>query len=62
MGLATPWCRVKDEEIVIHLLVNLHYSSFVAAAIAVVRCGENCHNLFFMTPIVSLLTKIERLE
>ena len=47
-------CRIKDKEIVIHLLVNLHYTGFVAAPVAVVRSGENCHNLLLVAPIVAL--------
>jgi len=58
--LATPWRWIEDEEIVIHLLVHLHYARFVAAAIAIVGRGENCHDLLLMTPIVACHDELMR--
>lgn len=43
---------IEDQEVIIHLLIHLHYTSFVAASVAVIWCGENCHDSFVMTPVV----------
>ena len=52
--LAAPRSRVKDQEVVIHLLITLHYTSLVTASVTVVRCRKYCHNLLLMTPIIAL--------
>ena len=44
---------IEDQEIVVHLLVHLHYSRLVAAAVAVVWRGENRHHLLLVTPVVA---------
>ena len=36
--LSAPRRRVKDQEVVIHLLITLHYTSLVTASVAVVWC------------------------
>ena len=51
MWLATPGSRIKNEEVVVHLLVYFHDSCLVAAAIAIVGSGEDSYYLFFVTPI-----------
>jgi len=56
--LSTPWCWIEHQEIVIHLFVDLHYSSLVTAAITVVWCGEYCDNLLLVAPIVSCHDKL----
>ena len=58
MRLAPAWRWIKHEELVIHLFVNLHYASFVAAAIAVIRCRENRHNGFLVIPIEPIHHKL----
>ena len=45
---------VEDQEVVIHLLITLHYTSLVTASVTVVRCRKYCHNLLLMTPIIAL--------
>ena len=44
---------IEDQEIVVHLLVHLHYARFVATTVAVVRRGENRHHLLLVTPVVA---------
>ena len=53
MRLSTTRRWVKHQEIVIHLFVNLHYSSLVAAPITIVWRWEYRHNLLFMAPIIA---------
>ena len=54
MRLSTSWGWIEYEEIVVHLLINLHDTSFVTAPIAVVGCREDCDYFLLVTPIVSL--------
>ena len=49
---------VKHQEIVIHLFVDFHYSSFVTASIAVVWRWKDRHNLLLMTPIIASHDKL----
>ena len=58
VGLSTTGGWVEDQEIVIHLLVNFHYSCFVSAPIAVIGRRENSHHLLFVTPVVALKYQI----
>ena len=51
MRLAAAWCWIEHEELVVHLFIDLHYASLISATVAVVRCGENCNNGFFVIPI-----------
>ena len=60
MRFATARCWVKDKEIVIHLLVNFHYTGFISTSVAIVGSGEDCHNLLLMTPIVALRKQTEK--
>ena len=38
MWLSTSRRRIKDQEVVLHLFVDLHDACFITASIAVVRC------------------------
>ena len=33
---ATSWCGIEDQEIVIHLLINFHYSSLITTSVAII--------------------------
>lgn len=44
--------RVKLQKVVFHVFVNFHDGSLVAAAVAVVRCGEDGHDVALVRPIV----------
>ena len=54
MRFATPWRWIEDKEVVVHLFIDFHDSSFVAASVAIVGSGENRHDSFFMRPVVAL--------
>lgn len=60
MGLSTSWCGVKDQKVIVHLLVHLHYSSLVAASVTVIWRREYSHDSFVMTPVVSIHHKLMR--
>ena len=63
MWLSTSRRRIKDQEVVLHLFVDLHDACFITASIAVVRCWEDSHDLLFMTPVVTLkLKKLSSLQ
>ena len=53
MWLSTARRRVKHQEIVIHLFVDLHYSGLVATPITIVWRWEDRHNLLLMAPIIA---------
>ena len=59
VGFSTTRRRVEHQEIVIHLLVDFHYASLVAAPVAVVWRGENRHHLLLMGPVVALAGAVE---
>ena len=46
--------RVELEEIILHELVDLHYGGLVTAAVAVVRCGEDRHDIALVSPVVAV--------
>jgi len=48
--LAGSWVELK--EIILHELVDLHYGSFVTAAVAVVGSGEDRHDVALVRPVV----------
>jgi len=54
MGLSAAWRWIEDEEVVVHLLIDLHYSGLVAAPVAVVWRRKDGHDLLLVTPVVSL--------
>ena len=58
MWLSTAWCRVKHQEIVIHLFVDFHYSSLISTSIAVVWRWKDRHDLLLMAPIIASHDKL----
>lgn len=60
MRLTTSRSRVKLKEGVFKMFINLHDSSLVTTAITVVRSREDCHNILFMAPIVTIHNKLMR--
>jgi len=54
MGLSAAWRWIEDEEVVVHLLIDLHYSGLVAAPVAVVWRRKDGHDLLLVTPVVSV--------
>merc|ERR1719453_292399 len=52
--IALPRRRVKLEESVLQVLVDLHDGGLVAAAVAVIGGTENGDRVLFMAPVVSL--------
>jgi len=54
MGLSSSWSRVKLDEGVAHVLVDLHDGSLVSASVAVVGSREDGHHVLLVSPVVSL--------
>ena len=54
VGFASARGWVKHEVRVVHLFVDLHDASFVAASVAVIWRRKNRDDLLFMGPVVSL--------
>ena len=52
--LAPPRRGVEHEVVIVHLLVHFHYSSLVAASVAVVWRRKDRHNLVLVRPVVPL--------
>ena len=50
--MARRWVELK--EIILHELVDLHYGGLVTAAVAVVRCGEDRHDIALVSPVVAV--------
>ena len=51
MWFTAPGCRIKNKEIVVHLLVDFHYASFITTPIAIVWSRKDSYYLLLMTPI-----------
>ncbi len=51
MWLSAAGCRIKDQEIIIHILVHLHDTCLVGASVTVVRCREDSDDVLIVTPI-----------
>ena len=49
-----------DLQIILHELVNLHYRGLVATSVAVVRSGEDCHDITLVCPVVSVHDQLMR--
>ena len=58
MGLTSSWCRIKHKEIVIHLFIYFHNTSFVTASVTIVRRTEYRHDLLLMRPIKTIHYKL----
>lgn len=54
MGFAATRSRIKLEERVLQVLVNLHDRSLVAASVTVVGRTEDGHHIPVLTPVVAL--------
>ena len=54
MRLASPGCWVKDQELVVHLLVNFHHSCLVTATVAIVGRTEYCDNSLLVGPVKAI--------
>lgn len=46
--------KSNNVQVLLHLLIDLHHGGLVAAAIAVVRRGEDGHDIVVLTPVVTL--------
>jgi hypothetical protein len=55
VGLSSAGRWVENQKVVVHLLVHLHDSGFVAAPVTIVRRTKDCYNLFILSPIKSLI-------
>lgn len=51
---SSSWTRIKLQEGVFQMLINLHDSSLVTTSVAVVGCREDGHDISILRPIVSL--------
>lgn len=60
MRFTTPRSRIKDQKVVIHLLVNLHDPRFIAAPITVIRRRKYSHYLLLVTPVEAVHDKLMR--
>ena len=54
MRLTATRCWIEYKEVVIHVLIDLHYTGFISASVAIVRCREDSHNIFLMAPVETL--------
>jgi predicted transcriptional regulator len=54
MWLTASWSFVELEELVVHLLIELHDSSLVSATVAVVGSTEDGNDILIVAPVVSL--------
>jgi len=54
VGFATARGRVKLEERVLQVLVNLHNRGLITASVAVIGRTENRHHIPVLTPVVTL--------
>lgn len=52
--LTSPWCRVELQERVLESIIQFHNGCLVTAAVAVVRCAEDGHNIALMAPVIAL--------
>ena len=52
--------RVELEEIILHELVDLHYGGLVTAAVAIVRCREDCDDITLVRPVVPVHDQLMR--
>ena len=41
-------------QIVFHELIDFHYCSLISASVAVVRCGEDRHDIALVCPVVAV--------
>mmetsp|Transcript_18257 Transcript_18257/g.47080 ORF Transcript_18257/g.47080 Transcript_18257/m.47080 type:complete len:290 (-) Transcript_18257:265-1134(-) len=62
MRLAAPRRRVKLQESVLELLIDLHDGGLVAAAVAVVRRGKERHEVLVVRPVVALHHELVRAD
>jgi|LauGreDrversion4_2_1035121.scaffolds.fasta_scaffold159985_2 hypothetical protein len=58
MRLSTTRGRVENEEIVIHVFVNLHNTCLISTSVAVIWRRKDCHDMFIMTPVVAAHHKL----
>jgi len=49
---------VELQKCFVHEFVYLHHSCFVATAVAIIRCRENCYYVFIMRPVVAIHDKL----
>jgi hypothetical protein len=54
MWLTASWSFVELEELVVHLLIELHDSSLVSATVAVVGSTVDGNDILIVAPVVSL--------
>jgi hypothetical protein len=54
MGFATTRSRIKLEERVLQVFVNLHDRSLVAASVTIVGRTEDGHHIPVLAPVVTL--------
>lgn len=54
MRLSSPWGRIKDKEVVVHILVHLHDTCLVSASVAIVWSREDGDYVLFMRPVVAI--------
>lgn len=59
VGFTTARSRVKLQEGVLQVLVNLHDGSLVATAVAVIWRTENRHDIAILAPVVALKKVVE---
>jgi len=53
-------CWIELEEVILHEFVDLHNGCFVAAAVAVVRCREDCDDVALVRPVVPIHDQLMR--
>ena len=51
---------MKNLQVIFHVLVDLHDCSLVSTSVAVVRSGEDCHDITLVCPVVSIHDQLMR--
>ena len=54
MRLSAAWGRVKDQEVVVHVLIDLHDTCLICASVAVIGCREDSDDVLLVTPIEAI--------
>ncbi len=58
--LSPSWSRIKLQERVLEVLINLHDCGLVTASVTVIRRRENRHDVLLVAPVISLHDELMR--
>ena len=60
MRLSSSRRRIKHQEVIVHLFINLHNTSLIPTPVTIVRRTENSDHFLVLSPIIPLHTKSQR--